>query len=68
MVFIAEIPSSATALCRAAGCQHGHRAWYGTEIRLKHAAGALFRAGYWIPARTDVMRWVLKPSQCIRPT
>ena len=26
------------------------------------------RAGYWIPARTDVMRCVLKPSQCIRPT
>ena len=25
-------------------------------------------AGYWSPARTDVMRWVLKPSQCIRPT
>ena len=24
--------------------------------------------GYWSPARTDVMRWVLKPSQCIRPT
>ena len=23
---------------------------------------------YWSPARTDVMRWVLKPSQCIRPT
>ena len=22
---------------------------------------------YWSPARTDVMRWVLKPSQCIRP-
>ena len=25
-------------------------------------------ARYWSPARTDVMRWVLKPSQCIRPT
>ena len=24
-------------------------------------------AGYWSPARTDVMRWVLKPSQFIRP-
>ena len=23
---------------------------------------------YWSPARTDVMRCVLKPSQCIRPT
>ena len=23
---------------------------------------------YWSPLRTDVMRWVLKPSQCIRPT
>ena len=23
---------------------------------------------YWSPARTDVMRWVLKPSQCMRPT
>jgi hypothetical protein len=23
---------------------------------------------YWRPARTDVMRWVLKPSQCMRPT
>jgi hypothetical protein len=22
---------------------------------------------YWSPARTDVMRCVLKPSQCIRP-
>jgi anti-anti-sigma factor len=25
-------------------------------------------AGHWSPARTDVMRCVLKPSQCIRPT
>ena len=24
--------------------------------------------GYWSPVRTDVMRWVLKPSQCMRPT
>ena len=24
--------------------------------------------GYWRPVRTEVMRWVLKPSQCIRPT
>jgi hypothetical protein len=24
--------------------------------------------GYCRPARTDVIRWVLKPSQCIRPT
>ena len=23
---------------------------------------------YWSPVRTDVIRWVLKPSQCIRPT
>jgi hypothetical protein len=23
---------------------------------------------YCSPPRTDVMRWVLKPSQCIRPT
>jgi hypothetical protein len=23
---------------------------------------------YWSPARTDVMRCVLKPSQCMRPT
>ena len=23
---------------------------------------------YWSPARTEVMRCVLKPSQCIRPT
>ncbi|MCW2878626.1 MAG: hypothetical protein JWQ95_2726 [Sphaerisporangium sp.] len=31
--------------------------------------GALYPGGisYWSPARTDVMRWVLKPSQCIRP-
>src|SRR5689334_7104131 len=28
----------------------------------------LLHFGYWSPARTDVMRWVLKPSQCIRPT
>ena len=27
----------------------------------------LLHFGYWSPARTDVMRWVLKPSQCIRP-
>jgi hypothetical protein len=26
------------------------------------------RPGYWRPVRTDVMRCVLKPSQCIRPT
>src|SRR5689334_8449927 len=25
------------------------------------------RAGYCRPPRTDVMRWVLKPSQCMRP-
>ena len=24
-------------------------------------------ASYWSPERTDVMRCVLKPSQCIRP-
>jgi hypothetical protein len=30
--------------------------------------GFLRPAGYWSPARTDVMRWVLKPSQFIRPT
>lgn len=24
--------------------------------------------GYWSPARTEVMRRVLNPSQCIRPT
>ena len=32
---------------------------------------AMFLCGsgcYWSPARTDVMRCVLKPSQCIRPT
>jgi hypothetical protein len=23
--------------------------------------------GYWSPPRTDVTRWVLNPSQCIRP-
>ena len=26
------------------------------------------RGRYWSPPRTAVMRWVLKPSQCIRPT
>jgi hypothetical protein len=26
------------------------------------------RVGYWSPPRTAVIRWVLKPSQCIRPT
>ncbi|GAB2957556.1 hypothetical protein GCM10027203_72680 [Nonomuraea fastidiosa] len=26
------------------------------------------RTGYCSPDRTDVMRWVLKPSQCMRPT
>ena len=34
-------------------------------------AGAPGRArpvDYWSPPRTEVMRWVLKPSQCIRPT
>src|SRR5215469_8509471 len=69
MVFIAEIPFQrhCAVPCRRFA-QHGQRAWYGTEIRLKRAAGALSLAGYWIPARTDVMRWVLKPSQCIRPT
>jgi hypothetical protein len=30
--------------------------------------GGLARFGYWSPARTEVMRWVLKPSQCMRPT
>jgi len=32
------------------------------------AASALQSWPYWSPARTDVMRCVLKPSQCIRPT
>jgi hypothetical protein len=32
------------------------------------ADGQVRRVSYWSPARTDVMRWVLKPSQCIRPT
>jgi hypothetical protein len=26
------------------------------------------RRPYWSPVRTEVIRWVLKPSQCIRPT
>ena len=41
----------------------GWRAWW----ILRVASGVLRPAGYWSPARTDVMRWVLKPSQCIRP-
>ena len=36
----------------------------GSVMRLLHSSVV----GYWSPARTDVMRWVLKPSQCIRPT
>ncbi len=40
------------------------------ELRA-HVAGATFvpgtGVGYWSPARTEVMRCVLKPSQCIRP-
>jgi hypothetical protein len=31
-------------------------------------APALSLVSYWRPARMDVMRCVLKPSQCIRPT
>jgi hypothetical protein len=38
-----------------------------TGSRLE-AVTALAQASYWSPARTDVMRCVLKPSQCIRPT
>ena len=48
-----------------------------TIQRVLHTAGTIaivglsgneLRASYCSPARTDVMRWVLKPSQCIRPT
>jgi hypothetical protein len=60
-------PTAQTSFAAAAETAFS-RSWYGTEIRLKRAARALPVAGYWIPARTDVMRWVLKPSQCIRPT
>ncbi len=37
-------------------------------LLLDHLARADAEPGYWRPARTEVMRWVLKPSQCIRPT
>jgi len=30
--------------------------------------GSARAARYWRPPRTEVMRWVLKPSQCMRPT
>jgi methylthioribose-1-phosphate isomerase len=32
-----------------------------------HDDGSKPERGYWMPVRTDVIRWVLKPSQCIRP-
>jgi hypothetical protein len=35
--------------------------------RSSFAGGANSPRAYWSPARTDVMRCVLKPSQCIRP-
>jgi hypothetical protein len=43
------------------------------QVRSDHEAAdtsahGAARDGYWSPARTDVMRCVLKPSQCIRPT
>jgi hypothetical protein len=35
---------------------------------LRRSASSPSRVSYWSPARTDVMRCVLKPNQCIRPT
>jgi hypothetical protein len=40
---------------------------YSTE-RVEGRARSTISSVYWSPERTDVMRWVLKPSQCIRPT
>ena len=55
----------------AARAEHGaaprHRAERVLIKQALHARRAIL-ARYWSPARTDVMRWVLKPSQCIRPT
>ena len=39
---------------------------WGTEAFPREPCHRL--VSYWSPARTDVMRCVLKPSQCIRPT
>jgi hypothetical protein len=40
-----------------------------TELNpASHPWTVVFLVSYWSPARTDVMRSVLKPSQCIRPT
>jgi NAD(P)H-dependent FMN reductase len=37
------------------------------HLRLIAAAGRSHH-GYCRPERTEVMRWALKPSQCMRPT
>ena len=36
-------------------------------LRYLNCARSLPAPPYWSPPRTDVMRSVLKPSQCIRP-
>jgi hypothetical protein len=37
------------------------------EAARRKGAWSAFTVSYWSPERTDVMRCVLKPSQCIRP-
>ena len=37
------------------------------QVAIHSARGRDAGVAYWSPVRTDVMRWVLKPSQCIRP-
>jgi hypothetical protein len=52
-----------------ATCGHIRQTWLST---VRQGAGSresvAFGPSYCRPPRTDVMRWVLKPSQCIRPT
>ena len=59
-------PDAVPEIARQAVAIHAGALW--CQFGVISEEGALSFAGYWIPARTDVMRWVLKPSQCIRPT
>jgi len=58
-----QVPADRGGRAVRAGVHHRPKARHRATARR-----ALSAWRYWSPARTDVMRWVLKPSQCIRPT